>query len=97
MGVSGIAPELGKGMEQQWASQAHGLAVPAPVLGGGREHHGTGCGVTHRMATLHVPQRLVLGGYTRELGLFTSDILQLRTASKDDYNSKYNQEAAHHL
>lgn len=71
--------------------------VPAPVLCGGQERHGTCCGVTHRVSTLHVPQRLVLGRYTRELGHFTSQILQFRTASKDDYNSEYNQEAAYHL
>lgn len=72
-------------------------AMPALVLCGGRERYGT-CGVvTHCVAILHVPQRLVPGRYTREFGRFTSETLQFRIVSKNDYNSKYNQEAAHHL
>ena len=72
-------------------------AMPALVLRRGWERHGTRCGVTHHVAILHVPQRLALGRYTRELGHFTSEILQFRIVSKDDYNSKYNQKAARHL
>lgn len=72
-------------------------AVAALVLCGGRERHGTCCSITHHVAILHVPQRLALGRYTRELGHFTSEILQFGIVSKDDYNSKYSQEAAGHL
>lgn len=72
-------------------------AVPALLLCGGRERHGTPRGMTHHVAVLHVPQRLALSRYARELGHFTSEILQFSIVSKVDYNSKYNQEAARQL
>lgn len=60
-------------------------AMPALVLPGGRDHHGTCCGVTSYRVILHVTPRLVLGWRTRELGHFTSKILPFRIVLKDDY------------
>lgn len=55
-------------------------AVPALVWCRGQEHHGARCGVTHRVVTLHAPQRLVLGGdWPPHL---TSDVLQLALGQK---------------
>lgn len=59
--------------------------MPALVLHGGWDRHGTCCGVTYYMVILHVTPRLVLGWCTREVGHFTSKILPFRIVLKDDY------------